>query len=229
MSEHNHNSKKIGWTIFLNMVITIAEYIGGIMSGSLALLSDAGHNLSDAISLILSYFGEKISHKKSTQNHSFGFKRVEIFTALINALSLWAIGIFIISEAIQRINGQEAISLGLMMGIATIGLLGNLFFIMTLNKSKDENLNVEAAYLHPFYDAISSIAVIVSGIIIYFTNWYLLDILVSIFIALMVFWSGFGVIRNAIHIFMQGVPEGIEFDDVYRTILSISGKVCCKY
>ena len=223
MEEHNHNSERIGWTIFLNIVITVAEYFGGIFSGSLALLSDAGHNLSDVISLILSYFGEKLSQKKSTQNHSFGFKRVEIFTALINALSLWAIGIFIISEAVKRINRQDSISIGLMLGIASIGLFGNVFSILILNKNKNENLNMKAAYLHLFYDAISSVAVIVSGIIIYFTDWRLLDIFVSVFIALMIFWSGFGIIKKAVHIFMQGVPEGIEFDDVYKTILGVKG------
>jgi cobalt-zinc-cadmium efflux system protein len=217
------NSKKIGWTIALNIIITISEYVGGLLSGSLALLSDAGHNLSDVISLILSYFGKKISEKKADKKHSFGFKRVEIFTALFNALSLWAIGIIIIIEAIKRINSSESISLGLMLIIAFIGLLGNVFSIIVLNKSKDENLNMKAAYLHLFYDAISSVAVIISAIVIYFTHWIILDIVVSIFIAIMIFWSGFGIIKSTIHIFMQGVPEGIDFEEVYKNILKISG------
>ena len=223
MDEHNHNSEKIGWTIFLNIIITLAEYFGGIFSGSLALLSDAGHNLSDVVSLILSYFGERISEKKAHKIHAFGFKRVEIFTALINALALWAIGVIIIVEAIKRINLEESISLGLMLIIAFIGLLGNVFSIMVLNKSKDNNLNMKAAYMHLFYDAISSVAVILSAIIIYFTHWIILDVVVSVFIAVMIFWSGFGIIKKAIHIFMQGVPEGIDFEEVYKTILKISG------
>lgn len=223
MHNHDMNSKKIGWTIALNIIITISEYVGGLLSGSLALLSDAGHNLSDVISLILSYFGKKISEKKADKKHSFGFKRVEIFTALFNALSLWAIGIIIIIEAIKRINSSESISLGLMLIIAFIGLLGNVFSIIVLNKSKDENLNMKAAYLHLFYDAISSVAVIISAIVIYFTHWIILDIVVSIFIAIMIFWSGFGIIKSTIHIFMQGVPEGIDFEEVYKNILKISG------
>jgi len=223
MLEHEHNTEKIGLTILLNIIITVAEYIGGIYSGSLALLSDAGHNFSDVISLFLSYVGEKVSDKKPTKTHSFGFKRVEIFTALINALSLWAIGIVIIVEAIKRINSPALISLGLMLIIAFIGLLGNVFSIMVLNKSKENNLNMKAAYLHLFYDAISSVAVISSAVIIYLTHWIILDVVVSIFIAVMIFWSGFGIIKKAIHIFMQGVPEGIDFEDVYKTILEISG------
>jgi len=223
MDKHNHTYQKIGWTVVLNLIITAAEYLGGILSGSLALLADAGHNLSDAVSLILSYFGEKASEKKPTKKHSFGLKRAEIFTALINALSLWAIGIFIISEAFKRMNRQETISLGIMLGIAVVGLLGNVFSIMILNKSKEDNLNMKAAYLHLLYDAISSVAVIISAIIIYFSHWYVLDVLVSIFIALMIFWSGFGIIKKTIHIFMQGVPEGIDFEEVYKAILGTTG------
>jgi cobalt-zinc-cadmium efflux system protein len=223
MHVHENNGKKIGWTIALNLIITIAEYLGGIFSGSLALISDAGHNFSDVISLILSYFGERISEKKSTKNHSFGFKRVEIFTSLINALLLWVIGIIIISEALKRLNVQESISLRLMLGIAVIGLLGNVFSMMVLNKSRDSNLNMKAAYTHLFYDATSSFAVIISAIIIYFTRWYFLDTLVSIFIALMIFWSGFGILRSAVHILIQGVPEGIDFEEVYRTIQGVRG------
>ena len=219
----NEHAKKIGWTVLLNLIITLAEYIGGMMSGSLALLSDAGHNLADVISLILSYFGEKISDTKPTGQHSFGFKRVEIFTALINTLSLWAIGIIIIAEAIERINAPQAISLGLMLPIACIGLFGNVISIMVLNKEKDENLNMKAAYLHLFYDAISSVAVIMTSIIIYFTHWIVLDVVVSIFIAVMIFWSGFGIIKKAIHIFMQGVPENIDFEEVYKSILKTPG------
>ena len=223
MEEHNHNAKKIGWTILLNIVITIAEYIGGIFSGSLALISDAGHNLSDALSLILSYFGERISETKATKKHSFGFKRVEIFTALINSISLWIVGLFIIYEAVKRINTHENISLGLMLGIAVIGLLGNFFSIMILNRDKDDNLNLKAAYMHLLYDTISSVAVIATAIIIYFTNWIFLDTVASILIALMIFWGGFGIIKKAIHIFMQGVPEGIDFEDVYKSIQKING------
>jgi cobalt-zinc-cadmium efflux system protein len=223
MHTHETNGKKIIWTIILNLIITIAEYFGGIYSGSLALLSDAGHNLSDVISLILSGLGEKISERKSTKSHSFGFKRVEIFTALINALSLLAIGIFIIIEALKRKGGEESISLGIMLCVAFIGLFGNAFSMMILNKNKDTNLNMKAAYMHLFYDAVSSVAVIASAIIIYFTHWYLLDILVSVFIALMIFWSGFWIIKSALHIFMQGVPEGIDFEEVYKEILDVKG------
>jgi len=219
---HNHNGKNIGWAILINIGITVVEAVGGTLSGSLALLSDAGHNLADVISLGLSFVGEKLSEKKATRRHTFGFKRTEIFTALINSLSLVGIAVFIVVEALKRISAPPELSLGLMLGVATIGLLGNLFSMVILGK-KESNLNVKAAYLHLFYDAISSVAVIGSGLLIYLTGWVILDLAVSLLIAGMVLWSGLGVIKRTIHIFMQGVPEGLEFDKILEDILKVPG------
>ncbi len=219
---HNNRSKRIGWAILINIFITIAEAIGGTFSGSLALLSDAGHNLSDVISLGLSYIGEKVSEKKATRRHTFGFKRTEIFTALINSLSLVGIALFIILEAIKRASSPPQLSLKLMLGVALIGLFGNIFSMIILGE-KEHNLNIKAAYLHLFYDAISSVAVIISGIIIYLTNWAAVDLIVSFLIAVMILWSGISIIKKTIHIFMQGVPEHLEFDKVLNDILGVVG------
>jgi cobalt-zinc-cadmium efflux system protein len=219
---HDRNVKNIGWAILINIGITLAEVIGGTLSGSLALLSDAGHNLADVISLGLSFVGEKLSNQKATRRHTFGFKRTEIFTALINSLSLVGIAFFIVVEALKRISSPPELSLGLMLGVATIGLLGNLFSMVILGK-KESNLNVKAAYLHLFYDAISSVAVIGSGLLIYLTGWVIVDLAVSLLIAGMVLWSGLGVIKRTIHIFMQGVPEGLEFDKILEDILHVPG------
>jgi len=219
---HNHNGKNIGWAILINIGITVVEAVGGTLSGSLALLSDAGHNLADVISLGLSFVGEKLSEKKATRRHTFGFKRTEIFTALINSLSLVGIAVFIVVEALKRISAPPELSLGLMLGVATIGLLGNLFSMVILGK-KESNLNVKAAYLHLFYDAISSVAVIGSGLLIFLTGWVIVDLAVSLLIAGMVLWSGLGVIKKTIHIFMQGVPERLEFDKILQDILKVPG------
>jgi len=222
MDVHGHRTKRIGLAILINMGITLAEAIGGMLSGSLALLSDAGHNLSDVISLLLSLLGEKLSKKKPTPRHTFGFKRTEIFTALINSLSLIGIAFFIVVEAIKRIPSPPQLFIGIMLGVAIIGLFGNLFS-MTILGRKESNLNIKAAYLHLFYDAISSMAVIGSGILIYLTGWVIVDLIVSLLIAGMVIWSGLGIIKRTIHIFMQGVPEHLEFDRVLQDILGVSG------
>jgi len=217
---HNHEHTKLGWTIIFNIIITIVEYIGGIMSGSLALISDAGHNLSDVLSLILGYFGENISDKKSNDKHTFGYKRFELITSFINALSLLFIGIYIIYESFQRFSNPQPIVLSIMIGVGMVGLLGNFLSIFVLNNEKDKNLNMKAAYLHLFYDTLSSVFVIVSGLVIYFTQFYLLDVIVSFVIAIMIFWSSFGILKQSFHLIMQGVPEGIDLNKVVKNIKS---------
>ncbi|RMF05994.1 cation transporter [Candidatus Woesearchaeota archaeon] len=230
MHTHEHASpdsetgwKRMGWTVLLNIVITVAEYAGGIMSGSLALISDAGHNLSDVLSLIVGYIGERVSEKNATKKHSFGFKRTEIFTALINALALLAIAAYIMFEAVERMGERNTISLPVMLGVGSIGLLGNLASILILNREKESSVNMKAAYLHLFYDTLSSVFVILAAIIIYFTGNAVVDIVASGIISLMILYSGMEVIKKTIHILMQGIPEGIDFDDVYTSLKSIHG------
>jgi cobalt-zinc-cadmium efflux system protein len=219
----SHNSNKIGWIILFNLAITAAEYVGGIFSGSLALISDAGHNFSDVLSLILSYFGERLSHRKATKKHSFGLKRSEVAVAFINAVSLCGIGLIVIGEAVRRFSAGGQITLSVMLSIAMIGLGGNILSVLVLKRNKDQNLNMKALYLHLFYDALSSVFVIIASIAIAITGWMAFDLVASLVISLMMIWSGLGVMRDALHIFMQGVPRGIDFDEVLNTIASIKG------
>lgn len=228
-SHHHHhdhnddNSLKLLLTILANLIITIVEFIGGMLSGSLALISDAGHNLSDTLSLVISFIGEKISRKKSSIRYSFGLKRVEIFTALINSLMLWLISIFIIYEAYDRFITGANISLdfSILLPVAGIGLLGNLFSIFVLFKNRKNNLNLRAAYLHLLYDAVSSVAVIAGSLIIYFTGYYIIDLVISVFIALMILRSGWEIINKSVHILLQGVPDSIVFENVHAEICTL--------
>ena len=223
MHTHNNSGKRIAWVILFNLAIVIAEYIGGMLSGSLALLSDAGHNFSDVLSLNVSYFGERFSHSKATKKHSFGFKRFEVVAAFVNAISLCTIGIIIITEAFGRVISNQEISLGIMLPVAIIGLLGNIFSVILLTKEKGKNLNMKSAYLHLAYDALSSVFVIIAAIVIALMHFVAIDVVMSVVIALMMIWSGFGVLKQALHIFMQGVPESIDFQHVNDDIISIDG------
>ena len=225
---HDHtinNKKKLLIVIIFNIIITIAEYIGGILSGSLALISDAGHNLSDVLSLILGYTGEKVSEKQPSKKYTFGLKRFEVLIAFINALSLILIGIYIIYESIQRYLHPVPIKTHIMIPIAVIGLLGNVFSILVLSANKHSNLNMKAAFLHLFYDAISSVAVIAAGIVYYFNKIYVIDLIISLFIVIMLFWSSFGIIKESLRIFLQGAPSHIDTDEVYKNILSCDNVV----
>jgi cobalt-zinc-cadmium efflux system protein len=217
--KHKQRYSRLFWTIILNIIITITEYIGGLFTGSLALISDAGHNLSDVLSLLLTYIGEKLSKSGINHKFSFGLKRVEVLTAFINAIALWAIALYILYEAYKRyLNPVEIIPLP-MLGIAVIGLGGNVFSILILNKEKNLNLNRKAAYLHLFYDAVSSVGVIIGGTVILLSNFFVIDLIISTLIALMIFWSGLDVIKESIGIFMQAVPRDINFNKVKNALL----------
>jgi cobalt-zinc-cadmium efflux system protein len=222
---HNHGSgaKRLGWTIVLNVGITIAEVIGGLVSGSLALLSDAGHNLSDVIALVLAYFGSRGAAMKPTKRSTYGFKRLEVVTALINALSLVAISVYIIIEAFHRYADPKEINAPVMLSVAVLGLLGNVLSVWILHRDRNKTINNRAAFLHMLYDAVSSVAVIIGGIIIIFSGWYLLDLILSVLIAMMILWSSLDILKEATGIFMEAVPQNIDIDEVSRSISSVDG------
>ncbi|MCX8123612.1 MAG: cation diffusion facilitator family transporter [Spirochaetes bacterium] len=225
--EHHHSHKsnstiRFILVVILNIVITVAEYIGGMVSGSLALISDAGHNLSDVASLVLGYIGQKVSRQKPGKKYSFGLKRFEVLIALINALTLLAIGGYIIFEAIQRYINVQPVHAGIMLPVAFVGLAGNAISMLVLYKSRDENLNIKAAFLHLLYDAVSSVGVIVVGFVLLInSSLVMLDLLVSVAIALMIVASSLEIIKSSLRIFLQGVPSRIDFDEVYNAILTI--------
>jgi cobalt-zinc-cadmium efflux system protein len=229
MASHHHHqvsdAKKLGWTIVLNIGITAAEAIGGILSGSLALLSDAGHNLSDVIALVLAYFGARGAALKPTKRSTYGFKRLEVVTALINALSLVAISVFITIEAFHRYSDPQEIDGPVMLSVAVLGLLGNILSVWILHRDRNKTINNRAAFLHMLYDAISSVAVIIGGIIIILSGWYLLDLILSVLIAMMILWSSLDILKEATGIFMEAVPRGVDIDEVSNSITSIDGVI----
>jgi cobalt-zinc-cadmium efflux system protein len=222
---HSHitNKKKLAIVIFFNAVITLAEYIGGLLSGSLALMSDAWHNLSDVLSLMLGYAGEKVSETDPSKKYSFGLKRFEVLIALVNALSLAAVGIYIVYEAVIRFIDPVPIDVAVMIPVAVIALLGNIFSIIMLSKNKNSNLNIKAAFLHLLYDAVSSVAVIIAGVVLYYTQLLWIDLAVSLIIVFMMIWSSADIVKESFRIFLQGTPHGIDSDEVYGSIQAITG------
>ncbi len=217
------NRTRLAVTIFFNMIITLSEFIGGMISGSLSLISDAGHNLSDVLALMLGYAGEKITERDPTKRFTFGFKRFEVLIALVNALTLVGVGIFIIYEAVRRVMTPVDIDIQIMIIIATIGLAGNVMSIIILSRKRNSNLNMKAAFLHMLYDAVSSAGVIIAGVIIYFTKLYWVDIIFSIIIVIMIFWSSKDIVLESLRIFLQGAPDHIDVDIIYSRLLEISG------
>jgi len=225
---HTHNNTKASgtklfWTIIFNLIITVAEFIGGLMTGYLALVADAVHNLSDVAALILAWMGVKGSELPPTKKTTYGFMRIEVMTAFISAASLVVIAIFIIVEAYDRfIEPQPLTKPWLFLTVAVIGLLGNIFSIWLLNSEKGKSLNMKTAFLHMAYDALSSVVVIIGGIVIILTEIYVIDVILSTVIALMIFWSSYLVIKEAVLIFLEAVPENINYDQVQSTIKEIN-------
>ena len=219
---HSHkfvSGKKLGWTILFNVIITIAEFIGGIVSGYLALVADAAHNLSDVAALGLAWLGDKGSEMQAPKRSTYGFKRLEVMTAFISAVALVVIAIFIFIEAYGRLLSPQSLTHPtLFIVVAGIGLIGNVLSILLLHSEKGKSLNMKTAFLHMAYDAISSVAVLIGGVVILLTGLHIIDIFLSTIIAVMIMWSSYQVIKEAVMIFLEAVPPGLEFDEVYRSI-----------
>ena len=226
MSEnHGHGvaGTRLLATIILNLAITAAEVIGGILTGYLALFADAIHNLSDVAALVLAYIGEIGAARPATKTSTYGYKRIEVMTAFISAVALVVIAVYIFYEAYLRFINPVALSKPtLLLAVAFIGLVGNAFSVLLLHSSKDKTLNIKAAFLHMFYDTLSSLAVIIGAIVILKTGWMPMDPILAILIGLMILWSSFDVLKEATMIFLEAVPGRIDYDRVSAAISSHS-------
>lgn len=214
MHKETINHRNLFISILLNFGITIAEVIGGIISNSLALLSDAMHNLGDTTALIIAYFAHLISRREYTDRRTFGYKRIEILAALFNAVILAVIVIYLFIEAFKRFKNPEPIKGMIMFIVALIGLLANLISAYLLKKDSKNNLNIKAAYLHIFGDTVSSVVVIISSVFIYYFEIYWIDPLVTIILGLYLLKETYSVLKQSVDILMQGTPRGLNLNEV---------------
>jgi len=236
VSEHNHehnhsefghthdvsalSGKKIFWVTSLNAIITIAEIVGGILSGSLALLSDAVHNLSDTVAIALSYFANKIAQKPKDSKRTYGYKRAEILSAFINSTVLLAISIVLIFEAFKRLQSPESINGTLMITVALIGLVANFVSVYLLEKDSHQSLNIKSSYLHLISDTVSSVGVLVGGIAIKLWGAVWLDPLITVLISLYILKETWHVIRKTVDILMQSSAV-LDYDEIKNDIEKI--------
>lgn len=220
------SGKRLSWTIAFNVVITAAEIVGGLLTGYLALLADAVHNLSDVAALILAWFGVKGAQRPASKRSTYGWQRLEVIMALISAVALIAAAGFIVIEAYHRLVEPQLINRpGIFMTIAVIGLLGNILSVWLLESERSKSLNMKTAFLHMTFDAASSVAVIAGGLLIIFKDWYIVDPILSLLIAVIILISTYRVIREAVLILMEAVPDRIDFDEVHGAIGELEG-VC---
>lgn len=214
--EHTHinpnetSSKKFIFVIALNAFITIAEIIGGIFSNSLALISDSLHNLTDTLAILLSYIALKVSKKAHTLKRTFGYKRIQILIALFNASVVVLVALFLFKEAYDRFLTPAPINSVILLIVAVAGLIANGYSAYLLRNSTEKNINIKSAYLHLIADMLSSVAVVVGGILIYFYNIYWIDPVLSVLIGIYVIKEGYTIIKEASNILMQSTPANID-------------------
>ena len=211
-SRHRHpvNEKNLLIATFLNTVIALVEFAGGILSGSLALFSDALHNLSDAFATFIAYMATLISKREANQSKTFGYKRIEILAALINAIILIVISAFLLKEAWERWNHPEPINSRIMLVVAMIGLLANVYALVILKRDAGKSINVKAAYMHLIGDSLSSVVVIIGGVLIALFDIYWIDPLITLIISLYIIRSGYLILKESVNILMQSAPDHLD-------------------
>jgi cobalt-zinc-cadmium efflux system protein len=219
--EHEHTGRNLAITVILNGIITISQFVGGIISGSLALISDALHNLSDVISVILAYLAHRIGLRPQTQKSTFGYKRAEILAAFINALTLIAISVYLLVEAGKRFLNPKEVDYVWMLGLGILGFIANGLSVLILHHNKEENLNIRAAYLHLIGDALTSLAVIAGAVCIWLFQVYWIDPLVTVLISIYIFIHTYQILKESVGILMQFAPPEIDQKEIVSVLMEI--------
>jgi cobalt-zinc-cadmium efflux system protein len=207
----------------ITVLMMVVEIIGGLLSNSLALLSDAGHMLTDNLALMLSFFAMKFASMPATEKRTFGFYRLEILAALVNGIVLVLISFYIMYQAYLRMINPQPVEGKLMLVVAIIGLIANIAGAIVLMKHRDTSLNIRGAFLHIIGDALSSLGVIIGGIIILYTGWNLVDPLLSILISLVIIYGAWALVKESVSILLESVPAHINIETVAAEIAKIEG------
>lgn len=219
--DHNHTDLKgrnLLISILLNILITVSQVIGGLLSNSLALLSDALHNFSDVLSLILSYIANKLSRRKASTAKTFGYKRAEILAAFINASTLIVVAILLIKEAVERFQQPEHINSNLVIWMSILGIVANGFSVLLIKSDADKNMNMRSAYLHLFTDMMASVAVLIGGLLMKYFEVYWVDAALTLAIALYLIFVGYKLLLDSSRVLMLFTPKDIPVDDVINKI-----------
>ena len=221
--KHTVEGKNLLFSILLNVIITSAQVAGGIISGSLSLLSDALHNFSDVISLVISYAAHKLSQKEATLQRTFGLKRAELLAAFVNALTLIVVAAILMYEAILRFYNPVSIAPALVIWLSGLGIVANGLSVLLLKKDADHNLNMKSAYLHLLTDMMASIAVLIGGVLMKYFHIYWVDSVLTLGIAIYLIIMAVGLLKQSIHMLMLFTPDDINIEDIITEVHKISG------
>ncbi|MGB8357071.1 MAG: cation diffusion facilitator family transporter [Bacteroidales bacterium] len=223
---HYHSKvsgKNLGFAIGLNVGITLAQAIGGIISGSMALLSDAAHNFSDVLSMVISFLANRLAKRDATEKQTFGFRRSEIMAAFINSATLIIISVIILFEAVQRLINPVPVSANTVIYLALAGILANGISVLFIRNDSQENINMRSVYLHLLGDMLTSIAVLLGGLAMKYLQWYRTDSIFSIAIAIYLLYMSWGILRSSLRIIMQFTPDEVDIQKIAKGIENITG------
>lgn len=225
---HDHGTEHMGdkrltVAIGVNVLLTVAQIIGGVISGSLSLIADALHNLSDAVSLGIALLARKIGRNPPDEFKTFGYKRAEIIAALINLTTLIIIGFYLIGQAIWRFVEPEEVDGWIVVIVAGIALCVDVVTAALTYAMSKKSVNMKAAFLHNVGDALASVGVLIAGTLILLYGWYWTDTVLTLVIAGYVLWQGFAMLPKIIHLLMEGTPDHLSIDEVIRSMESIEG------
>ncbi len=225
-SHHHHGDLKGRYlfiSILLNILITVAQVIGGIVSGSLALLSDALHNFSDVLSLIISYIANILSKRKASTSRTFGYKRAEIIAAFINASTLIIVAVLLIIEAVKRFQNPQEIETNLVIWLSVLGIIANGISVLLLKKDADKNMNMRSAYLHLLTDMLASVAVLIGGLLMKFYGIFWIDSVLTFAIAVYLIFVGYKLLRESTRVLMLFTPIDMPVIEMVEKISNIEG------
>ncbi|KGK30507.1 MULTISPECIES: cation diffusion facilitator family transporter [Cellulophaga] len=223
--QHNHpdlKGRNLLISILLNIIITVAQVIGGLVSGSLSLLSDALHNFSDVLSLIVSYIATLFAKKEASTNKTFGYKRAEIIAAFVNSASLIVVAIILIKEAVERFfEAQPVIQSNIVIWLSLLGIVANGLSVLLLKKDADSNMNMKSAYLHLLTDMLASVAVLIGGLVMKFYELYWVDALLTLIIAFYLIYVGYDLLKTSTRVLMLFTPNTIEVNKIVEALHKI--------
>jgi len=222
---HNHGGtgKVLQWSMAVTFLFVILELVAGLRAHSLALLSDAGHNFTDAGALLLASLGYYLQGKPADEIKTYGYHRAGVLSAFVNALTLIGLSGWIFYESVLRLRNPEPVQEGVMLVIATFGLATNAGIMMALRGASKHDINVRGAFIHMLGDALGSVAIIGGAIVIRYTGWVQVDPILSIVIGLLVVWSAWDITRESLNILLEGLPRGIQLRDVASSMRTVDG------
>ena len=228
MHQHGHQAgtgKVLKWSFLATLLFVVIEAVAGFRSGSLALVSDAGHNLTDALSLVLAAIGFRLQSKPADSVKTYGYHRAGVLTAFVNALTLVGIAAFIFYEAWQRFLHPQRVEEWTMLWVAIAAFVLNAAIMWGLHKEKDRDINVRAAFVHMLGDAVSSVGIVAGAVAIHFTGWVVIDPVLSVLIGLLIVWTAWDIIQESLNVLLEGLPRGMALVEVTAAMRGLDGVI----